>query len=147
MTEPYFKEVGEDTYLVKAGSYVLGDPCYAFGNDDHGKWIALLESCDYFGDSAIGSSDGKDQVLSFGTFYGDGNYPSNIGKMFAVDAGMIGLVPLEYADRIPEDDETLNCVVTFVEDVIASTDGSGLLKFGYIEIQTNDTHDEEEESW
>ena len=60
---------------VPAGRYYLGDPCYVLGD---AKWHELLGSCGYFGavkgGRPIGTLDGQ-EVLAFGTTYGDGPYP------------------------------------------------------------------------
>lgn len=145
MTIEHFRVIGHGVVSVLPGTYVLGDPCYAVAE---AEWHDLLESCDYFG-QAIGTLKDKSQVLAFHTAYGDGEYPSNIGAKFPVDAGLIGLVPVDSADMSKFRD-ILSKTVTFTEEVLASFDAFGMLKFGYIEINTGDEpmeDDEEEEDW
>lgn len=84
---------GRYTVTVPAGEYVLGDPCYAVPMDD---WEPLLVSCNHFRDTSVGTVRGF-QVLAFGTG-GDGSYPGTDGVWYAVDAGMIGLVPMGLAE-------------------------------------------------
>lgn len=77
----------------KKGFYV-GDVCYALDDDIYygvwGEW---------------GYCDGKYSVpnteFAFavaGTAYGDGEYADQKGRLYGVDAGVIGIVPLELVD-------------------------------------------------
>lgn len=123
--------------VVPAGTYVLGDPCYSVP-DEH--WDALLESCDYFMDVPVGHVNGFD-VLGFSTKYGDGTYKGSDGKSYPVDAGMIGLVPIEFAvDKDGASDG--RSVVTFNHPTTCTVN-DGVLKFGSIVIDTDsDEYDE-----
>ncbi len=128
---------------VPAGSYVLGDPCYSF--PDYDEWMKLLESCNYF-ENPIGTfSRGTDNhyVVAFSTRWGDGCYQGTDGRMYPVDAGLIGLVPLEVTGSDRRDD--LGTVVVFDKPTKCSTDGEGKLRFGHITIDTDPTDDDEEE--
>jgi len=131
---------------VPAGSYVLGDPCYCF--PDHGEWMKLLESCNYF-ENPIGTlSKGTDNhyVVAFSTRWGDGCYQGTNGKMYPVDAGLIGLVPLEVIQPVSSDlRDSLGTVVVFNKPTKCSTDGEGKLRFGNITIDTDPQDDEEDE--
>jgi hypothetical protein len=123
--------------LVPKGSYVIGDPCYAVPDKD---WLPLLETCNYF-NSPIGYVQGVDQkhfVLAFGTKWGDGCYRGTDGNNYPVDAGLLGLVPVELVDDLSDHE-----VVNFSKDTLCIDDGSGKLKFGHITI---DTDPEEEEN-
>jgi hypothetical protein len=125
--------------VVKAGQYAIGDPCYAVPDKD---WIPLLESCNYF-ESPIGYvKDGiqKFPVLAFGTKWGDGCYRGTDGKAYPVDAGLIGLVPVEIIE------DTADCeLITFDKDILCINDGSGKLRFGNITIDTDPTDEEDED--
>ena len=127
---------------VPAGSYVLGDPCYSF--PDHDEWMELLESCEYF-NAPIGTVR-KVNVVAFSTRWGDGRYRGTDGNSYAVDAGLIGLVPVEAlrsdADSLRDD---LCTVVTFDKPTKCYTDGEGKLRFGHITIDTDPQDDEEDE--
>ena len=135
---------------VPAGSYVLGDPCYCF--PDHDEWMELLESCEYF-NAPIGSIRRTKantfnametfKVLAFSTRWGDGCYQGTDGRMYPVDAGLIGLVPLEVIGSDRRDD--LGTVVVFNKPTKCSTDGEGKLRFGHITIDTDPMDDEEDD--
>ena len=126
--------------LVPQGSYVIGDPCYAVPDKD---WIALLETCNYF-ESPIGYvKDGmqKFPVLAFGTKWGDGSYRGTDGRVYDVDAGLIGLVPVELVKNLAE-----HTILVLNKDTLCVNDGSGKLTFGHITIETDPYEDEEEEN-
>jgi hypothetical protein len=148
-------EIGESQYLtnllgvemkikqvevvVPKGSYVIGDPCYAVPDKD---WIPLLETCNYF-ESPIGYvKDGmqKFPVLAFGTKWGDGCYRGTDGNEYGVDAGLLGLVPVELLEDLSGHE-----VVNFSKDTLCIDDGSGKLKFGHITIDTDPADEEDED--
>lgn len=132
--------------LVPAGKYYLGDPCYSVPDDE---WDSLLGSCNYFLDSAVGTCPNGLKVLSFGTAFGDGCYSDNTGRLFPVDAGMIGLTPvLEGWNR-----DDCGCgiedgvyLVEFTQDTICSSDGK-VLRFGGISIDTDPSEDDDENDY
>ena len=131
-------EIKRVEVVVPKGSYVIGDPCYAVPDQD---WDDLLLSCNYF-ESPIGYvKDGmqKFPVLAFGTKWGDGSYHGTDGNVYPVDAGLIGLVPVELLDDLSDHE-----VVNFSKDTLCINDGSGKLKFGHITID-NDPSEEEDE--
>ena len=130
------KQVG---VIVPKGSYVIGDPCYAVPDKD---WDGLLQSCNYF-NSPIGYvKDGlqKFPVLAFNTKWGDGSYRGTDGNEYPVDAGLIGLVPVEIVEDLSD-----HKVVNFSKDTLCMDDGSGKLKFGHITIDTDPSDEEEED--
>lgn len=124
---------------MKAGTYYIGDNCYVLKEEYiHGfEWVRdfcnpLFDNSDN-GDGLV-VVDGKD-VVAFGTAYGDGEYSSNIGFDFPVDAGIIGCTP---TDLWKGGEPPFGCsLVEFKEDFICETDGE-TLKFGHIEIMTGD---------
>lgn len=131
---------------IPAGTYFLGDPCYAVPDE---RWHDLLESCGYFDKSPVGVFVFKGttyEVLAFSTAYGDGEYVDQRGHRYAVDAGMIGLTPVlefpgwRYADNELEE---MGQIVEFDHDVTASTDGEGRLTFGEFSIDTTDETDDD----
>lgn len=127
---------------VPAGTYFLGDPCYAVPDD---QWMDLLESCGFFGAEPslpgagpVGIANGH-EVLAFGTAWGDGEYTDQFGCTYAVDAGLIGLTPVEIGFRYTvEELERLGRIVKFGRDVTATDDGEGRLTFGQFSINTAD---------
>jgi hypothetical protein len=132
--------------VVQAGTYVLGDPCYAVPNE---YWDDLLRSCNFFLDSPIGQVTTKDgdeyRVLGFGTMWGDGVYLDQRGAQYPVDAGLIGLVPVGLVDIEEVKAQGLHLVV-FDKPVICSRDPeTGVLTFGSYRIETNPVEDEDED--
>jgi hypothetical protein len=109
------------TYTAPAGSYYIGDLCYALGDDVYDK---------VFGD--VGGYDGGlytykptgDFFLVAGTAYGDGLYRGSDYKEFAVDAGIIGIAPMSLAKKGTEGGH----VYTFKEPVKCRF-GDGLFRF------------------
>lgn len=127
---------------VPAGKYVLGDPCYCFSSGPAGNlWDELGESCDWFQDSPVGTVTvgGKQyNVLGFGTAYGDGEYSDNYGQSYPVDAGLIGLVPLELVEALGvQVDESLHKVVELEYNTTCTVD-EGDMAFGRYRIDTRD---------
>jgi len=118
--------------MVPPGKYWLCDPCYAIPSE---IWMDLLNSCEFF-ERPIGKveSEGKVyQVLGFGTAYGDGLYYDQFSNAFPVDAGLIGLTPMELCKEEPFG----ALLVEFAEETTCSC-YEGVLKFGNHEINTGD---------
>lgn len=72
----------------KPGTYFIGDPCYALREDLYDKWGTDNDYADGdYGYFAVGS-----------TAYGDGTFfDSYSGSEFGVDAGILGVVNLDYS--------------------------------------------------
>ena len=111
---------------IKAGKYYLGDPCYSFEDG----WDKVLNETDFF-DNPMAEINGH-QVLGFRTAYGDGEFRSNTGRTFCVDAGMIGLVAVELA----EVENPFSTIVIEFHEPTLCTNKAGLMKFGLIKIDT-----------
>jgi hypothetical protein len=128
---------------VPAGEYFLGDPCYVADDD---AWDALLTSSDFFQASPVGTLPSGDQVLGFGTKWGDGGYLDQHGNDYSVDAGLIGLTPITSVsakyDR--ETLERLGRFVIFTEPTRCVKD-DGLLIFGDYVIDTDPSYFEDED--
>ena len=120
---------------VAAGSYFVGDPCYAV---PEGLWGDLLASCDFF-TQPVGTLPGF-QVLAFCTRHGDGTYSDNEGASYPVDAGLIGLTPTSLAQQRADFDRLggLGRFVTFESRTRCTADARGLLEFGRISINTDE---------
>ncbi|CAM6054460.1 unnamed protein product [Sphagnum tenellum] len=119
--------------LVEAGEYYLGDPCYAFS---HQTWDMLLEQSNHFANH-IGQIGGL-TVIAFRTAHGDGNYRNlSLGDVM-VDSGMIGLVPVDAADREPNPSHMYR--VSFPR-AFYCTNNNGTLVFGEYRIDTNPEED------
>ena len=117
---------------VAAGKYVLGDPCYVV---PEGDWHDLLKSSQYF-ENPIGIVNGH-QVLGFSTRWGDGTYADNKHRYYPVDAGLIGLVPFDYATDI---DNESSHIVEFARETVCTRYSEGILVFGDIRIDTGETY-------
>lgn len=134
---------------LKAGQYWIGDPCYVFPNDGpmKDKWDEILAASDFFEKEMPAEIDnGKIQVWASFTAYGDGCYLSNMGDEFPVDAGLIGIVPLETIEYLGRADNNLNKLglfVTFHEDFTIHAE-AGRFRFCDIIIDTNDDDFEDE---
>lgn len=119
------------------GAYYVGDPCY--GASD-GRWDAWLKDSDYFRRPL--ARDLGAWAVAFGTAYGDGTYTDNEGREYGVDAGLLGVIPVNFAGgstslhgmwRI-EFPKPFDC---WVED--------GVVHLGHIIIDTTDSSIEEEQ--
>jgi hypothetical protein len=125
-------EIVTTSITVPAGTFFLGDPCYAISDDE---WMTLLNSCAFFEDSPVGALRGH-KVIAFSTATGDGVYHDQHHNSYCVDAGLIGLTPRAlFAGKYDLDD--LGTVITFDTEQTASTDDEGLLTFGPVRIDTN----------
>lgn len=136
---------------LPAGTYWVGDPCYAF--EDHAVWMALLESADYTGPHRILEAevevDGFGKVAergynepvrrevfaASGTAFGDGQYDGSDGNLYPVDAGLLGIVRARKGEATPRG----MVEVTFEEPVTVSyEDGTVVIEGGkVIRIETD----------
>lgn len=138
-----------------AGKYYIGDPCYAVKD---GKWIELVETTGCFGlhnkfeipydnwNDGLFLYNGK-KCFAEGTAYWVGSYQDNKGRIYGVDAGLIGIMPLECCDGNLMDGGN---IVEFEKPFYVSAN-NGVFEFGNVIINTrddedNDTDDEDYES-
>lgn len=77
----------------KPGIYYIGDPCYAIQGDD---WDQILNETDFFQNEKQ-TWKGK-QIFASDTAYGDGTYLDQFKNEYPVDAGLIGIMPIEICD-------------------------------------------------
>lgn len=75
--------------------FYVGDICYALADDTyHGVW----GEADY--EDGIYEVPGTGfSFAAAGTAYGDGTYQDEYGRVYSVDAGNIGIVPLELVEK------------------------------------------------
>ena len=135
---------------MPAGKYWIGDPCYVFPHNGpmENKWDELLNEVDFFDTLSYGElDDGKIKVWAAHTAYGDGRYFGSNGKTFPVDAGLIGIVPLETVKYLDNKESNLDNCGLFIEFtksfIVESRDG--LFHFGNIDIDTKDDEEFDEE--
>ena len=131
---------------MPAGRYYIGDLCYVM----HDEWD---ECCNLFFPYVPGQpqqhvegeftlKDGR-RFASFGTAFGDGTYTSNMTTVHLVDSGSIGCIRVEdIQDRTYDNIERLGGIVEFAQPFEVEKIGRGLLKFGDVEIQTDNMYDE-----
>lgn len=124
---------------MPAGKYYVGDLCYVM----HDVWD---EFCDItienhnVLDGIFALSD-KRLFATFCTMYGDGTYRDNYGRMYSVDAGLIGCIRVEDI-KDPEAHMDGGHVIEFKEDFeVDSVDGE--IMFGNIYINTAGEEEEE----
>lgn len=119
------------TVVVPAGRYYLGDPCYTVQDD---QWLPWLEAADYQNEHDIlyGLTTAGLPVFAFGTAYGDGVYRGSDGSFYGVDAGLIGLVPVEQTDYKPR----LATIIEFDRPTRCRRDENGCMWFGKVRINT-----------
>ena len=135
----------------KPGTYFIGDPCYALRDDLYEKWGNEDNFADdNYGYFAVGS-----------TAYGDGTYEDVYsGNLYGVDAGILGIVNMDYANPNANENDILNRlgkVITVEKSLIFEYDcESFTFKYLYddnhnIEIPTveldYDEEDEIENEW
>jgi hypothetical protein len=139
-----------DRLTLPAGKYFLGDPCYVLDGNDRSEWQnvcnQLWNGTGETGDITLLS--GRKAVM-FRTLYGDGGYLDQFGKVYSVDAGLIGLSPMEdVLERYAEDHlEQLGKFVEFSEPVECWADGPdfAVLHFGTYSIDTDPAEEPEED--
>lgn len=137
---------------VPAGKYLIGDPCYAVPDgprEDNAKdmWSEAGESCGWWDASPVATVkvQGKEyNILGFGTAWGDGTYRGSDGFEYSVDAGLIGLVPLEIADTKKYGDQEVNRVIEFDRETLC-INNEGDMYFGNLRINTMASDEEVEE--
>lgn len=82
--------------IESSKGFYLGDICHVLGDDIyHGVWGKLNG---YNEGTFDDPSTGLKVAVSF-TAFGDGTYTGSDGTIFPVDAGVIGLVPLELVEK------------------------------------------------
>lgn len=113
---------------MKAGAYYIGDPCYVVKSNEWGK---LLDRTDHFADKSY-VYRGHDCFVAR-TAYGDGRFEDALGRLYLVDAGLIGIMPVDALTKNPEGKG--GQIIEFAEDFTAEAN-DGLFRFGHIEIDT-----------
>ena len=127
---------------LPAGKYYIGDCCYVLGDGYEPREI-WSEFCNQFFD------DGEDividghSIVAYSTAYGDGEYSSNVGASFPVDAGLIGCTPAALWKGVGN---PFGCLaITFKTEFTCESDGKGVMDFGGVHIDTRDEDDDNED--
>lgn len=125
------------TVKFPAGIYYVGDPCYVVSYDN---WDKLIAETNCFADEEF-TFKGKRCFVS-GTAYGDGRYYDYQGRGYCVDAGLIGVMPIEVVDQ---DSNGGGHVITF-DKPFEVLEVKGTFFVGHnITIETAGDEDEDEE--
>jgi hypothetical protein len=136
------------TKTYPAGKYYIGDICYVLSSDVYDKqWGDKYDySCGTFELSFNGVTA---QVSAYRTTYGDGLYTdAATGKMFPVDSGTIGIVPLELCKETKMSRKNLNIIDSTTPVEFTVDDGVFVITYNTTEtitINTNGDEDEDEE--
>lgn len=139
---------------LAAGRYWVGDPCYAFSNDLPGdlwgQWLG--EAWKNVDANRIKILDGRVagmRIVASGTQYGDGQYGSNIGASFPVDAGLIGVVHEKFLANLYPELEGEPFGMTLVDFPVpfhvSYDDDEGTITIGHVVVDTGDSNWDEDE--
>jgi hypothetical protein len=119
--------------VLKAGEYYIGDCCYVLDDNlENFDWVD--DFCEPFWSDEENIVVKGHQIVAYGTAHGDGEYPSNIGATFPVDAGLIGVVPKELWQG---GGEPFGCTLVKFEKDFVCDKFAGTLQFGNVLIYTD----------
>ena len=128
--------------MFPAGKYYVGDLCYVIADWD--------EFCDktISGDSVCNGEfpwKGK-KLWSHTTAYGDGSYTGSDGHEYCVDAGLIGILPVELCDKEDYQDDltSLGNVIEFKSPFDPYYE-RGQFHIGHLTIDTDPPFDEDDQ--
>ena len=129
------------SFTVPAGTYYLGDPCYAVPEE---MWDEYCEKSypDNINHVPVVTFDTGETVYVFSTCYGDGCYRGSDGYEYGVDAGIIGLVPEALARREGCWDLGTKIVLDRPTDCVSI---NGDMDFGVVTINTSGSDEDEED--
>lgn len=145
-----FKDLGTIRHVLKAGTYVITDPCYVFPDE---MWSDLCDQIfcrdDNCPESGVIEMDGH-KVWWGQTKHGDGGYfvrhhGGKVGE-FGVDAGMFAIFPLEFVQKFKPDllnEITLACTTAIPGGVVSYDDGD--MDVGPITVCTSGTDRDDED--
>lgn len=129
--------------MMPAGRYYVGDLCYVM----HPEWDEFCDITIKGNECLDGEFTLKDgrRFATYGTMYGDGLYPTNVGANLSVDAGLIGCIRVEDI-RDPEATlaamESLGTIVEFGTDFVTGSGKDGTIQFGRVLVETGDIEDD-----
>ena len=132
---------------VKNGFYI-GDLCYALNE----KIYDEVWGGNNYEDGQYTDPETKAEFAMVGTAYGDGEYESDVGAFFPVDAGIIGVADLSICDK----DTSFGKVVPDYSGIvyIEYNDGTITVSWGdygeiniYTYYEEEDYDEDEEESY
>ncbi len=145
---------------LAAGTYLVGDPCYAFDNDLDENWQGWLRSAwEDVDPNQVRILDGRtphgQRVVASGTAYGDGTYEDQDGNQYPVDAGLLGAVHMAFLTKLYPllaglpaeqlEERTGMRVVTFEAPFDVSYE-DGTVQIGHVLIDTDPPAEDYEET-
>lgn len=80
-----WESLNYDETMLPAGTYYIGDICYVLDDDTYEEMEDIDGLC----------TNGEQIIGFFPTAHGDGCYKDTKGRTYCVDAGNIGIVPIE----------------------------------------------------
>lgn len=122
----------------KVGKIFIGDICYALNKDIYNK--VWGEENDYEDGTyeAVNKSNEKFSFAVYGTKYGDGTYDGSDGKKYSVDAGVLGMVPIElWEDNLDENELNELGTVINTEKVLLDFDDNNEFYFSFHDNERN----------
>lgn len=127
---------------LPAGTYYIGDLCYVIGKEDK-DWMDFLNNSFWRvaperGPNCGGPVDYKGHKgFAAYTAHGDGCYQDQWYNEYPVDAGMIGIIPVEACEVELEQitKRKLGHVATFTSEVLCRRDEYGTFCFSSTEYQ------------
>jgi len=131
--------------MFKAGKYYVGDLCYVV--EKHEDWMQLLNDTDYFRND--NQSYKGYPIFVASTAHGDGTFHDQFDNKYAVDAGIIGIMPFEAIEKEGKGGN----IIDFKEDFEVVT-AHGIFYIGDIKIDTygwgedeDDEQEDEDDFW
>ncbi len=122
------------------GTYYIGDLCYAIED-----WDAFCKLTIKGNECIYGEFPWKTgKMWLHGTAYGDGCFADQEGNEYGVDAGLIGVLPIELVDKHEYELAELGNVVDFPGGFECSYD-DGIFYIGHLRIDTDPGKREEED--
>ena len=146
----YLKKKLRKSCILPAGSYYIGDPCYAIQEKSQNLWLDFLEKTvesDEF--SGVHYYDGK-PLFIHNTAYGDGGFRlqgPGVDQSLYVDAGLLCAMPVSLIEDETVIQHDYIMIMTFEDDFECSYE-NGVFKFGHLECDTDPVFDSEsDDDW
>lgn len=135
---------GVNETIKSTTGFYFGDPCYVMSREDYLKLLEQMSGDDRMGKFTV---NGHEMIVD-NTAYGDGCY-GGWNESYGVDAGMLGVIPLEL---VKQDPTNMGWVCKETGDVNMSTrkDGSFsvFVNDKQVEgVETGDGDEDENDDW
>lgn len=109
--------------IISKGEYYIGDICYVLSDEVYDNFWGNQK---HFEDGSFLEPNSQCSFATVSTLYGDGTYKDQYGKTYSVDAGNIGIVPIELCEKLEFIEDERIC--EFVGEVHISVDNTGLIE-------------------